>query len=196
MANPFDRIGEFSEQGRGVPVTASRPAPALPFSPLARQAYAPTPRVRIGWATGVVTVGEVTLDPPRAVALGGSLADVARLLVYEESDFVPVAEEGILRGAVYVEDVLKLVAENQLSLPIAKVLSPQIPTCTLGSALVDAVRQMIACYLRRIPVVGDDGTLLGMLTMSAADAAAEKDPSVRDLFDECTGPAFFARRWR
>ena len=196
MANPIDKIGAFSEQGRGVPVAASRPAPALPFSPLVRQAYAPTPRVRIGWPSGVIAVADVELEPGRPVSIDASVAEAARRMREDDSDLVAVTDGDRFRGVFYIDDLLKLVADNQLSVPVGRVVSSQIPTCAPQSALVDAVRQMIACYLRRIPVVGDDGSLQGMLTMSAASAASERDPSVRDLIESCNVPSVFARRWR
>jgi len=196
VADKLDKIGDFSEQGRGLPMMASRPAPALPFSPLVRQAYAPTPRARIGWPGGVIAVHEVPLEPARAVSIVATPAEVARRMLAEESDLVPITDGGVFRGVIYVEDLLALIAEGRLADGIEPAVSSEITTCSPRSALVDAVRQMIACYLRRIPVVGDDGALVGMLTLAAAAAASERDPSVRDLLESCLDPSFFARRWR
>jgi CBS domain-containing protein len=191
----LEKLGEFSEGGRGLPVQASRPAPALPFSPLVRQAYAPTPRVRLGWAAGELLVHEVRLESPRALGPHATVADAARLMREEDSDLVPVVEGGRFHGILFIDDVLKLVADNQSSAPMRHLISSQIPTCSPRSALVDAVRQMVACYLRRIPVVGDDGALLGMLTLATASQESERDPAVRDLLESAT-PSYFARRWR
>jgi CBS domain-containing protein len=196
VANPLDRIGDFSEQGRGLPIQASRPAPALPFSPLVRQAYAPSPRVRLGWPGGVLTVGQVALDPPHAVSRSSTLAEVAARMREDDSDYVPVVDGGSFVGSVYIEDLLKRVADDQTSGGIEKLVSSQIPTCAPGSALADAVRQMIACYLLRIPVVTDDGALVGMLTMATAAKESERDPTVMDLIETYLTPSFFARRWR
>ena len=56
---------------------------------------------------------------------------------------------------------------------------------------------MIACYLRKIPVVGDAGGLEGILTLSEAVAAAERDPAVREVLELLAGSrSLFARRWR
>jgi CBS domain-containing protein len=196
VANPIDRIGEFSEQGRGVPVAASRPAPALPFSPLVRQAYAPQPRARLGWSSGVILVEDVPLEPARPVSFQDDIQTVARLMQEDDSDIVPVVDSGRFVGIICVEEVLSVVSAPRAPAQLEALVSSQIPTCTPRSALVDAVRQMVACYLLRIPVVGDDGALLGMLSMAAAAAASERDPSVRDLLESCTAPSFFAHRWR
>jgi CBS domain-containing protein len=191
----IEKIGEFSEQGRGVPVQASRPGPALPFSPLVRQAYAPAPLARLGWCSGVIRVEEVTFDPPGAVSIDASIIEVARRMFDDESDVVPIVEGNLFRGVVYIEDLLERVAAGDLD-GLGAIVSVEVPVCSPRSELVDAVRQMVACYLRRIPVVGDDGTLVGMLSMSTAAQASERDPSVRDLIESCLEPSFFARRWR
>jgi CBS domain-containing protein len=195
VADPIDRIGEFSEQGRGVPISLSRPGGALPFSPLVRQAYAPTPIARIGWAQGLIRCGEVPLEPAGAIDPQALISSVARLLA-ERGGFVPVVERGRFVGVVYVDDLLEAVAGKLDSPTVAKLVSPQIPTCSPQSALVDAVRAMLACYLLRIPVVGDRGALVGLLSLSAAAAAGERDPAVRDVLEASLTPSLFARPWR
>ena len=195
MADPIDRIGEFSEQGRGVPVALSRPGGALPFSPLTRQAYAPAPIARIGWAQGLIRCGELPLEPAEAVEPTALISSVARLLA-DRGGFVPVVERGRFLGVVYVDRLLEAVADKLDPPTVARLVSPQIPTCSPRSALVDAVRAMLACYLRKIPVVGDRGGLVGLLSLSAAAAAGERDPAVRDVIEASLGPALFARPWR
>jgi CBS domain-containing protein len=197
MANQTADLGRFSESGRGLPVTLSRPQGALPYSPVTRQAYAAHPTGRLGWAQGVIAVADVPLEPARALAPSDSLATAARRMLDDEAGFVPVCVDGRLVGVVYVDAVLLSVADNRKVPSVAQVLSPQIPTCTPASELVDAVRQMIACYLRKIPVVGDAGELRGLLTLSEASAAAASDPSVAELIERfAASPSLFARRLR
>ncbi|HWE27568.1 MAG TPA: CBS domain-containing protein [Polyangia bacterium] len=191
-------IGKFSEGGRGLPLALSRPQGALPYSPLVRQAFAPTPLARIGWGQGLTTVGDVMLEPPTcALSPDDSLRDAARQMLRDEAGFVPVCAGGRFVGVVYEDAVLQSVADDRTVPNLAKVLSTQIPTCMRQSTLVDAVRQMIACYLRKIPVVGDAGELVGILTLSEAAAAALRDPAVGDVIERFAGsPSLFARRMR
>lgn len=198
MANETSDIGRFSEQGRGLPVTLSRPQGALPYSPVTRHAYAQHPVGRLGWAQGSITVGEVMLEPATcALAPGDPLALAAQRMLKDEAGFVPVCEGGRLVGVVYLEALLQSVADDRKVPNLAQVLSTQIPTCTATSLLADAVRQMIACYLRKIPVVGDAGELVGLLTLSEAAAAAEADPAVAELIERfASSPSLFARRIR
>jgi len=189
-------IGRFSEQGRGVPVALSRPGAALPMSPVARQAFAPTPRAQLGWAQGLTTVADVMLEPATgALSPSDTLQAAAKLMLRDEADYVPICDGRRFVGAVFVEAMLQCVADDRTPPNLAKVLTSQIPTCGLHSLLVDAVRQMIACYLRKIPVVGDAGELLGMLTLSEASAAAVRDPAVAEVIERFAGsPSLFARR--
>jgi hypothetical protein len=191
-------IGRFSESGRGLPLALSRPQGALPYSPLVRQAYAPQPRARLGWGQGLITVGDVTLEPA-SCALGpdDSLRAAAKLMLRDEAGFAPVCRDGQFLGVVFAEAVLQAVADDRTPPNLAKVLSTQIPTCRRESALVDAVRQMIACFLRKIPVVGDAGELVGLLTLCEAGAAAARDPAVGEVLERFAGsPSLFARRMR
>jgi CBS-domain-containing membrane protein len=194
----IDDIGRFSESGRGVPLALSRPSGALPYSPLVRQAYAPQPRARLGWGQGTISVADVTLEPAScALSPDDSLSAAAKLLVRDEAGFVPVCVDHRFVGVVFAEAVLGSVADDRRVLNLASVVTTQIPTCTRHSALVDAVRQMIACYLRKIPVVGDAGELVGLLTLCEAGAAAARDPAVAEVLERFAGsPSLFARRMR
>ena len=190
-------IGQFSESGRGLPIALSRPGGALPYSPIVRQAYAAQPHARLGWGQGVVSVADVTLEPPDALAPTDSLRDAARRMLREEAGFAPICADGRFLGAVFVDAVLECVADDRTPPNLASVLTTQIPTCAPYSALVDAVRQMISCYVRKIPVVGDAGELVGLLTLSEAGAAAARDPAVADVFERfASSPSLFARRMR
>ncbi|HEX6837674.1 MAG TPA: CBS domain-containing protein [Polyangia bacterium] len=198
MGSINEDLGRFSESGRGVPIALSRPQGALPYSPLVHQAYAPHPIARLGWGQGLVTVGDVMLEPAScALAAEDSLRAAAQQMLREESGFVPVCEHGRFLGVVFAEAVLHSVADDRTPPNLAKVLSTQIPTCERRSALVDAVRQMIACFLRKIPVVGDAGELVGLLTLSEAAAAGARDPAVAEVLERfAASPSLFARRMR
>jgi CBS domain-containing protein len=119
-------------------------------------------------------------------------------MLADESGFAPVcAANGRLVGVVYLESLLECVADDRTVPNVQAIMSTQIPTCTLQSVLVDAVRQMIRCYLRKIPVVGDAGELVGLLTLCEAAAAAARDPAVGDVLERfAMSPSSLARRMR
>jgi CBS domain-containing protein len=195
MRDPLLEMGRFNESGRGLPVNLSRPGAALPFSPLVSQAYAPTPRARIGWQAGLITVGELALDAPTGIAPGDGVAHAARRMRDEEAGWIAVLDGGRFRGVVWQESLLGCIADDRFPPNVSSLVSSQIPTCTPQSALVDAVREMLVSWVSRIPVVGEDGELVGILPLASAAQASNRDPAVRDLLDQLT-PSIFARRWR
>lgn len=198
MGKLSEDLGRFSEGGRGVPIALSRPQGALPYSPVVRQAYAPTPKARLGWGQGVITVGDVVLDAPDcALSPDDSMREAARRFVAEGNGFVPVCRDGRFVGVVFDDAILACVADDRTPPNVAAILTTQIPTCTLKSTLVDAVRQMISCHVQRIPVVGDAGELLGILSLCEAGAAAARDPAVGEVIESFgASPSRFARRMR
>lgn len=145
-----------------------------------------------------LTVGDVRLEPSGcALSPDDPLRAAARTMLADEAGFVPVCREGRLAGVMFIEAVLACVAGERSPPSLAAVMSTQIPTCTPRSLLADAVRQMSACFLRKIPVVGDDGELVGLLTLSEATAAAALDPTVADVLERFTlSPSRFARMLR
>jgi CBS domain protein len=198
VASLNEDLGKFSEGGRGLPLALSRPQGALPYSPIVRQAFAPLPRARLGWGHGLVTVGDVTLEPITcALTPTDSLRAAARRILDDEVGFVPVCKDGRFVGVVFDDAVIAGVADDRAPPNLAAILTTQIPTCMRKSTLVDAVRQMIACYVRRIPVVGDAGELEGLLTLSEAAATAARDPAVAEVLERfAASPSLFARRMR
>jgi hypothetical protein len=194
----LEDIGRFSESGRGVPLALSRPQGALPYSPLVRHAYAPSPRARLGWGQGTITVGDVVLDAPNcSLSPSDSIRLAAERLIASGGGFAPVCDDGRFVGVVFDEAIIASVADDRTPPNIAAILTTQIPTCALTSTLVDAVRQMLSCYVRRIPVVGDRGELLGLLSLSEAGAAAARDPAVAEVLERFSStPSQFARRMR
>ncbi len=194
----IEDIGRFSEGGRGVPVSLSRPQGALPYSPLVKQAYVVHPKAILGWGHGIIAVEDVALEPPIAVlSRDDTLRTAARLMLRDDVGFVPVCDDRHFVGVVFAHSLLECVADERTLPNVAKVISTQIPTCAPYSALVDAVRQMIACYLRRIPVVGDAGELIGLLTLAEACAASMRDPAVAEVIERfAASPSLFARPLR
>jgi CBS-domain-containing membrane protein len=181
-----------------VPVTLSRPGGALPFSPVVRQQYVPQTKAQLGWAQGVTTVAEARLEPIScALSPEATPAAVAERLIADDAGYVPICRDGHLVGVVYEEDLLHSVARGQLPGDVSQLVSTLIPTCAMHSTLVDAVRLMLACYLRKLPVVDEAGELHGLLTLAEAAAAADRDPTIADLLERfALSPSLFARRMR
>src|SRR5262249_12001036 len=146
---------------------------------------------------GVLHVGDLALEPARSVPANADLAALAAFFHDQEAGFAAVLDKRRFLGVVYLDDLLAAIADHRQDAKARALVSSQIPTCAPASTLVDAVRQMVACFLRSLPVVGDDGALVGFVSLPCAVAAAERDPAVRDFLEAVAiSPSLFARCWR
>jgi len=98
------------------------------------------------------------------VELPGTREDVLTYLQEREFSSVPVVknDEGErYRGLVSREDLIEQPDEDQLAL-----LMQEVPTTTADTSVVEAARLMVAEDARRVPVVGDDDELEGIITIT------------------------------
>ncbi len=100
------------------------------------------------------------------------VAKVAKLMQTENIGSVPVIENEQTRklvGIVTDRDLaLKIVAEgrNAKSTKVATVMSRQVVTCRAGDDLQKAIDAMAEHQLRRIPVVDEDGKIVGIIAQA------------------------------
>lgn len=168
---------------------------ALPGDPLSRHAMGPHPRARLGWTEGASTVGELGIEPPDAATLDTPLHEVAERMRTGDSGMLPlVDEERRLVGAVYIEGLLARFGVGGTARDVA---TPLVPTSRRDTPLCDALREMLNCRLRRLPILDEQGRLLGQLPITECVAAADRDPRVRDLLSATAlSPSLWAKRWR
>ena len=121
----------------------------------------------------VMTRDVVTCSP------GDSVMEVAQLMKKEDSGPVLIVENDeskTLVGIVTDRDlVLKVVAEGQdaKTTRVGDVMSKKLVTCRAEDDIDTAMQAMAQFQLRRIPVVGEDMELLGII--SQADLATRVD---------------------
>ena len=191
-----EHAGEPAERGRLVP--DDRPGAALPMNAMRSPDYA-SAYARMRWRTGILTCGEIGLEPPQSISAHENLCVAAHRFACAQIGFLPVVEAGRLQGALYIEDLLKAVgcATDCHATRVGQVASKLLPTVQKHTLLADAVRLMIGSYLRRIAVTDDHDKLVGFVTMSEAAALADRDPAVRELLGQITlSPSLWARRFR
>jgi CBS domain-containing protein len=190
------REREPAERGRLT--SEDRPGAALPMNARRLESYA-SPHARATWYEGILTCGEIDLEPPDGIAPDATLLAAARKLAGAQSSFLPVWQEERPRGALYVEDLLNAIADGRdaARTRVAEVASTLVPTVGRQTLLVDAVRLMIGAFLRRIPVLADDERIGGFVTLAEAAALADRDPAVRDALGQMAlSPSLWARRFR
>jgi len=103
---------------------------------------------------------------PRTVKIGDSIVDAAKLMKGEETGIAPIVEEGRLIGVVTDSDItLRVVAEGRdpHTTRVEDVASRDLVTIDPDQALDDALAVMESHDVKRLPVVEEDGTLVGIV---------------------------------
>src|SRR5437763_16965952 len=118
----------------------------------------------------VMTANPSTIEPDK------SIADAARIMKQEDAGVVPVTENGRLTGMVTDRDIaIRVVAEGKdpQSTTVREVASTDLITVDPQQDLDEALRLMAQHQVRRLPVVEEDGRLVGIVAQ--ADVAREGD---------------------
>ena len=103
---------------------------------------------------------------PRTVKIGDSVADAAKLMKGEETGIAPIVEDGRLIGVVTDHDItVRVVAEGRdpQTTKVEEVASRELVTIDPELTLDDALDVMAHHDVRRLPVIEEDGTLVGIV---------------------------------
>jgi CBS domain-containing protein len=123
---------------------------------------------------------------PRGVETSTPVVEAARLMKSEDVGSLPVLDGERLVGMVTDRDiVLRVVAEGKdaESTTVAEIASTDLVTVDPQQDLDEALRLMAQHQVRRLPVVEEDGRLVGILAQ--ADVAKEgKDAQTGQLVQE------------
>lgn len=122
------------------------------------------------------SVQEVMTQNPRTVEATQMVVDAARLMRDEDVGIAPVVEGGRLVGTLTDRDVaVRVVAEGRDpgSTSVRDVASTDLVTVDPQQDFEEAVRLMAEHQVRRLPVVEEDGRLVGIIAQ--ADVAQEGD---------------------
>jgi CBS domain-containing protein len=124
-------------------------------------------------------VRELMTESPRTVPPDASAVDAAKVMQNEDAGVVPIVEDdGRLVGVVTDRDIaLRVVAEGREpdSTKVAEIASQNLATVDPQQDIDEALRLMAEHQVRRLPVVEEDGRLVGILAQ--ADVARHLDAS-------------------
>jgi CBS domain-containing protein len=104
---------------------------------------------------------------PRTVKAGDSVVDAAKLMKGEETGIAPIVEEGRLIGVLTDHDItLRVVAEGRdpRTTRVEDVASRDLVTIDPDQDLEEALALMSDHCVRRLPVIEEDGTLVGIVS--------------------------------
>jgi CBS domain-containing protein len=131
-------------------------------------------------------IQEVMTSDPRSVSPDAPVADASRIMRDEDTGIVPIVEDGKLIGTITDRDiVVRLIAEGRdaSSATVRDIASTDLVTVDPQQDLDEALRLMAQHQVRRLPVVEEDGRLVGIL--SQADVARQaQDKQTGELVEE------------
>jgi len=123
-------------------------------------------------------VRELMTKDPRTIRPDATAVDAARLMRDEDAGVAPIAEDDRLVGVVTDRDIaIRVVAEakDPGSTKVTEIASQNVVTIDPQQDLDDALRLMANHQVRRLPVVEEDGKLVGILAQ--ADVARHAEPA-------------------
>jgi CBS domain-containing protein len=119
------------------------------------------------------TVQEAMTANPTTVTPDTSAREAARIMKNEDTGIVPIVESDRLVGVITDRDLtLQIVAEGgNAETPVAQIAAKELVTVDPQQSLEEAARLMAEHQVRRLPVVEEDGRLVGILAQKdLADA--------------------------
>jgi CBS domain-containing protein len=120
---------------------------------------------------------------PRTVKVGDSIVEAAKLMRGEETGIAPIVDGGRLVGVLTERDItVRVVAEGRdpLLTKVEEVASRDLVTIDPDQALDDALELMAEHDVKRLPVIEEDGTLVGIVARAdvARHVEAEREERV------------------
>jgi CBS domain-containing protein len=103
---------------------------------------------------------------PRTVKVGDSVVDAAKLMKGEETGIAPIVEDGRLIGVVTDHDItVRVVAEGRdpCTTRVEEVASCDVVSIDPEQTLAEALAVMAHHDVKHLPVVEEDGTLVGVV---------------------------------
>ena len=134
-------------------------------------------------------IRELMTVKPRTVKAGDSVVEAAKLMRGEDAGVGPIVDGDRLVGIVTDRDIaIRVVAEGRdpQSTKVEEVASQNVVTVDPRQDLDEALRLMATHQLRRLPVVEEDGKLVGIVAQAdvARHAGAKQTGEVVEQISE------------
>jgi CBS domain-containing protein len=112
------------------------------------------------------TVQEAMTPNPTAITPDTPAREAARIMKSEDTGIVPIVDGDRLAGVITDRDLaLRILAEDRgPDAPVGELASQELVTVDPQQPLEEAARLMAEHQVRRLPVVEEDGRLVGILS--------------------------------
>ena len=138
-------------------------------------------------------VSEIMTKNVRVATREMSLSEVAVMMRDGDMGAVPVVDNGKLIGIVTDRDiVVRMIADGKdASTSITEAMTTELFTVTPDDFVFEAVRLMGDKQVRRIPVVGANGQLAGIIAMADVALEMEDEREIAETLEEISSGASF-----
>jgi CBS domain-containing protein len=123
-------------------------------------------------------IRELMTENPRTISAGDSIVDAAKLMREEDAGIAPIVDGDRLVGVLTDRDIaIKIVAEGKdpTSTKATDIASKNLVTIDPQQELDEALRLMAQHQVRRLPVVEEDGKLVGIVAQADVARHASSD---------------------
>jgi CBS domain-containing protein len=124
------------------------------------------------------TIQDLMTSDPKTVTSASTVVDAAKIMKQEDAGIVPIVDGERVVGVVTDRDIaIQVVAagKDPQSTKVSEVASKNLVTIDPQQGLDEALRLMAQHQIRRLPVVEEDGRLVGIVAQ--ADVARQGDDS-------------------
>src|SRR5688572_15886717 len=133
-------------------------------------------------------VKEIMTKTPVTCPPDTTLAGAAHLMWEADCGILPVVEDGAIEGVVTDRDMYIALATRNMRgshLKVGAVATKTVVSCAPEDDVLQALALMKEALVRRLPVLGFGGTVLGIVSMNDIVLAADVDESVtsQDVVD-------------
>lgn len=139
---------------------------------------------------------EIMTKSVKTAASTMPLRDVSAMMRDGDVGAVPVVDDGKLIGIVTDRDiVVRVVAEGKdAATPISEAMTTELFTVRPDDFAFEAIRLMGDKQVRRIPVVGANGELAGIISMADVALEMEDEKEIAETLEEISsGAAFWSK---
>ncbi|HEX9029784.1 MAG TPA: CBS domain-containing protein [Anaerolineales bacterium] len=109
-------------------------------------------------------IGDVMALDIKMVSPEVPMSTLLELLRQGHISGAPVVDQDKLVGIVSLEDLIRSMTATDLEAPISKYMSPQVITVNSFDPVVEALEMFSKTHVGRLPVVDENGKLVGMIT--------------------------------
>lgn len=134
----------------------------------------------------MASVSEIMSSDVQVVTPGDTLRAAAQLMQERDVGALPVYESNTLLGIVTDRDIAVRGVASGLDPDrhrVSDVMTDGVEVCTADDDAQDVMRRMGELQVRRLPVVGSDGRLVGIVALAdlATRQSAHIDRTVREI---------------